>query len=203
MIKPSSDKTFRRLLRLKNYDYRNLGGYFITVCAHQQKHLFGEVINDEMKLNEAGIAVESVWNDLPVHYSNVELDQFVIMPNHFHGIMVLCRPLGAGLKPAPTNLRIHGLPEIVRALKTFSARKINQMSKKTGQPIWQRGYYEHVIRTDASIGRIREYIVNNHLSWHLDRENLERTGDDDFDKYFRGTKNVGAGFKPALNGNRI
>jgi hypothetical protein len=91
----------------------------------------------------------------------------------------------AGLKPAPTNLCKHRLPEIVRALKTFSSRKINQISKRTGQSIWQRGYYEHVIRTDESRDRIRRYIVNNPLSWHLDRENIKRTGDDDLDKYFR------------------
>ncbi len=184
------------MLRLKNYDYTNFGAYFITVCSRQKKHLFGEVIGNEMKLNEAGNAVESAWNDLPVHYSNVELDQYVIMPNHFHGIIVLRRPIGAGFKPAPISLRLHGLPEIVRALKTFSSRKINQISKNTGQPIWQRGYYEHVIRTDESIERIREYIVNNPLSWHLDRENLKRTGEDDFDEYFKRTNNEGAGFKP-------
>jgi putative transposase len=184
VMKTLSNKPVRRLLRLKNYNYQTPGAYFITLCTHQRENLFGRVFNEEMNLNEAGAIVESVWHDLPVHYSNVELDQFVVMPNHVHGIIVLCKPIGAGLKPAPTNSRTHGLPEIVRALKTFSSRKINQIYGRHSQPIWQQGYYEHVIRNDESLDRIRGYIVNNPLSWHLDRENIERTGVDDFDRYF-------------------
>ena len=190
-MKTLSDKPFRRLLRLENYDYRTPGAYFITLCTHKREYLFGQIINEKMILNQLGTVVESVWQDLPVHYSNVELDEFAVMPNHIHGIIVLCRPVGAGLKPALTNPRIHGLPEIVRALKTFSSRNIDLISKRYGQPIWQRGYYEHIIRNDESIDRIREYIVNNPLSWHLDRENIKRTGEDDFEKYFRRRNIVG------------
>ncbi len=99
-MKTLPEKPVRRLLRLKNYDYRTPGAYFITLCAHKREYLFGQIINEKMILNHLGIIVESVWQNLPVHYSNIELDQFVIMPNHVHGIIVLGRPVGAGLKPA-------------------------------------------------------------------------------------------------------
>ena len=187
-----SDKRFRRLLRLKNFDYSSPGAYFVTLCSYHREHLFGQVVNEEMKLNETGDMVKSVWYDLPKHYSNIELDQFVIMPNHVHGIIAFCDSVGAGLKPAPTTPQNHGLSEVVRALKTFSSRNINLFLKTPNRPIWQRGYYEHVIRDEESLNKIRNYIIQNPLSWHLDRENQERTGEDDFDKYL-----VGAGLKPA------
>jgi putative transposase len=146
-------------------------------------------------INEIGAIVKSVWYDLPKHYLNVELDQFVVMPNHIHGIVVLCGPVGAGLKPAPTTPKGRGLPEIIRALKTFSFRNINSFLKTPNRPIWQRGYYEHVIRNEDSLNKIREYVIHNPLSWHLDRENQERICEDEFDSYM-----VGVGFKLAPAG---
>lgn len=99
-MNPQSEKRFRRQLRLKNYDYSSRGAYFATLCSYQREHLFGRIVNQEIELNETGVIVESVWHDLPNHSSNIELDQFVIMPNHIHGIVVLCGPVGAGFKPA-------------------------------------------------------------------------------------------------------
>ncbi len=170
----------RRSTRLRSYDYSQAGSYFVTICAQNRECLFGNVTDGEMHLNAAGAIVQTVWDDLPNHYPNVELDRFVVMPNHVHGIIVI---VGAGLKPAltkpaptkpaPTK---HGLPEIVRALKTFSARRINEMRNTPGVPIWQRNYYEHIIRNDDSLHRIREYIVNNPAQWALDRENPLRAG---------------------------
>ena len=160
----------RRSTRLRSYDYSRAGSYFVTICAQNRECLFGNVMDDEMRLNAAGAIVQTVWDELPNHYPNVELDRFVVMPNHLHGIIVI---VGAGLKPTPTK---HGLPEIVRALKTFSARRINEMRNTPGVPIWQRNYYEHIIRNDESLHRIREYIVNNPAQWALDRENPLRAG---------------------------
>ena len=100
-------KTFRRSLRLKNYDYNSRGVYFVTLCSYQRNHILGRIVNEEIKLNATGVIVESVWYDLHNHYSNIELDAFVIMPNHVHGIVVLCGPVGAGLKPAPTTTKSH------------------------------------------------------------------------------------------------
>ena len=159
----------RRPIRLQGYDYSRAGAYFVTVCTHDRLCLFGEIADRRMALNDAGRMVQQVWDDLPNHYSHVELDECVVMPNHVHGIVVI---VGAGLKPAPTKpTKRHGLPEIVRALKAFSARRINEMRGMPGGKIWQRGYYEHIIRNDDELNRIREYIANNPMKWEMDREN--------------------------------
>jgi putative transposase len=114
-----------------------------------------------------------VWNELPNHYPCVTCDTFVVMPNHIHGIIVVRDTIvGAGLKPAPTR---HGLPEIIRGFKTFSARRINDLRESPGIPIWQRNYYEHIIRNEEELARIREYTANNPLQWENDRENPSRS----------------------------
>ena len=109
------------------------------------------------------------WFDLPNHYAHVRLDAFVIMPNHVHGVIVLTE-VGAGLKPAPTVVaKRHGLPEIVRGFKTFSSRRINELRGTPGTPVWQRNYYEHVIRGEDELNRVREYIDSNPTGWLEDR----------------------------------
>ncbi len=124
-------------------------------------------------MNQCGEIVLSCWEDIPDHYSTVILDLFVVMPNHVHGIIILT-DFGAGFKPAPTKR--HPLSEIVRAFKTFSARRINECRNMAGSPVWQRSYYEHVIRNERELTQIREYINTNQLKWGLDRENPEQTG---------------------------
>jgi putative transposase len=163
----------RQGLRLKGYDYSQAGAYFVTICAHGKACLFGDVIGSEVKVNELGRKVQAVWDDLPVHYPHVATDAFVVMPNHVHGVVVL-RDVGAGFKPARTAepartaLRRHGLSEIVRAFKTFSARRINEFRETSGAPVWQRNYYEHIIRDDADYNRIAEYVANNPQRWAED-----------------------------------
>jgi REP element-mobilizing transposase RayT len=139
-----------------------------------------------MQLNEFGKIVQLCWNDLPNHYNNIELDAFVVMPNHIHAIIVIrygdavgagFKPARnnnrtqtrAGLKPAPTNTKCHGLPEIVRAFKTFSSKRINKLQKSPGEPFWQRNYYEHVVRNECDLDEIRKYIVNNPAKWKIDK----------------------------------
>lgn len=182
------NKQHRKSIRLQGYDYSQSGAYFVTICTYDRECLFGEIVDGEMILNEYGKIVQTTWMDLPNHISNIELDAFVVMPNHIHGIIVI--PVGAGSKPAPKNLipssdltsfRAGSKPaptmgarlsEMVRQLKTFSARKINQLRKTGGHPVWQRNYYEHVIRDDDSWPRIREYIVNNPKQWNVDHDNI-------------------------------
>lgn len=129
-----------------------------------------------MRLNAYGEIVQAVWDGLPNHYGHVLLDAFVIMPNHIHAIIMLdvATPVGAGFKPAPTataTKKRHGLPEIVRAFKTFSARRINELRNSPGVSIWQRNYYEHIIRSESSLDCIRGYIANNPMRWADDTEN--------------------------------
>ena len=161
-------------MRLRGFDYRQNGAYFVTICAHNRVPLFGEIIDGEMRLNEAGQIVQATWDNLPKHYPNIELDAWVIMPNHVHGIIVLVDPhnVGAGLKPAPTpaGQKRHPLSEIVRGFKTFSARGINRERGAPGVSVWQRNYYEHIIRNEASLHDIRNYIIHNPAKWPDDPE---------------------------------
>lgn len=163
----------------------------MTVCTTGREPLFGGILDDAMVENPYAKVVRRCWEALPNHYPHVTLDAFVIMPNHVHGIVVLDeipdgavgpdRALGAGFKLAPTGSgnaveggapARHGLPEIVRALKTYSARGINVLRGMPGMAVWQRGYYEHVIRNEHALGRIREYIVSNPRNWRKDREHV-------------------------------
>jgi len=174
----------RRSIRLKDYDYSQSGMYFVTICAQNRQCLFGQITNDKIILNEYGQIVQMVWNELSQHYSNVQLGEFIVMPNHAHGIIIITydnvvnnvvAPVGAGFKPAPTkpdNTTMpakHGLPEIVRALKTFSARKINELRNSQGEKLWQRNYWEHIIRNEKSYQYIANYIVNNPANWEKDK----------------------------------
>lgn len=188
----------RRSLRLKGYDYSLAGAYFVTICTKDRACVFGEVVEGEMRLNEAGRMVEQCWQSIPEHFALVELDAFVVMPNHIHGIVVL---VGAGLVPArdvpdrdrtpktgaptmeaPTmRAPTRGAPTTLGAVVgAFKSRVTVEYirSVKNGilppfkQRLWQRNYYEHIIRNEDALARIREYIVSNPLMWALDRENL-------------------------------
>ncbi len=165
----------RRSIRHRAYDYTEPGAYFVTICTHRRDPLLATVVGNDVTLSAHGETVATCWEDLLDHFSYLELDAFVVMPNHIHAVIVLhdeppCDQAavvpGAGFKPAlPTR---HALTEIVRALKTFSARRINAARGTPGARVWQRGYYEHIVRDDAELARIREYIVNNPANWASD-----------------------------------
>jgi len=166
----------RKPNRLKNYDYAQNGYYFVTICTHNRQEWFGKIKNGAMELNRNGEIVLIGWNDLPKHYRNIALDEFIVMPNHVHGIVVIDN-VGNGLKPFPTNEtqnpRNRGLPEIIRGLKTFSSRRINETMKIGNKFHWQKSFYDHVIRNEMSLNHIREYIRNNPKQWDNDRENVK------------------------------
>jgi putative transposase len=159
----------RKDLRLRHYDYTQAGAYFITLCVCHRACLLGVVRDDSVHLSASGDMVAEVWADLPNYYANLALDAFVIMPNHIHGIIFLSNA-GAGFKPAQTGTN-HALPEIVRGFKTFSAKRINVLRQMSGTPVWQRNYFEHVIRNETELLQVRQYIENNPAQWALDAEN--------------------------------
>jgi len=175
----------RKSLRLPNYDYSQPGAYFITTCSYKHLAIFGKVVKDNVILSPAGFIVRDAWHDLPNHYLNIRLDSFNVMPTHIHGIIIITvssttNHVGAGLRPAPTDptqinhtltTTRHGLPEIIRALKSFSARRINQLRGIPGATVWQRGYYEHIIRNERQLNRLRNYIETNPLRCETDAEN--------------------------------
>jgi len=130
--------------------------------------MFGEIVDGKMGLNRYGEMVLAHWRNLPNHHPYVELDAFVVMPNHVHGIVVI-RDVGSRLEP--TSAKLTKLSEIVRVFKTSSSRRINKMRGMPGIPVWQRSYWERVIRNEGELNKAREYIINNPLKWELDRDN--------------------------------
>jgi len=244
----------RRSVRLKGYDYAQAGAYFVTICTQARECLFGDVVNDQMRLNDAGQMVESAWLDLPQRFPNVELDEFVIMPNHMHGIILIA--VGAGLVPAPngattatidrattrvaptttpdvgaglvpaldeattgrattrvaptsppnvgaglvpalgatTRVAPTRLGDIVGAYKSITTHEYIVGVRERGWPpfegkVWQRNYYEHIVRNERELDAIRPYIRNNPLQWALDRDNPAhphfRSAPDQVERYLR------------------
>ncbi len=151
----------RRRLRLPQYDNAATGGYFVTICTQERRCLFGGIIDDAMLPNSLGRIVMSCWADLPNYYPNILLDSFILMPNHVHGLLFIEEPFAP---PAD-------LSEIVRAFKSFSARRINECRNAPGNAVWQRSYFERIVRDETALPKIREYILNNPLRWSFDRNN--------------------------------
>lgn len=173
------DKHHRRSIRLKSYDYSRAGAYFVTICIKDRECLFGEVIDGNMQLNDTGRAVQAEWVRLPERFQSVDLDDFVIMPNHLHCII----HVGAGLAPPGRGAENKGaassaptLGDILRAFKSISAIAVNRLLGRSGRSLWQRNYYEHIVRSENELACIREYIANNPAQWALDRENPDCVG---------------------------
>jgi putative transposase len=175
----SFDLYHRRSIRLKGYDYSLPGGYFVTALSFHQKPVFGSIKNGLFKANINGNIVRKCWHELDKHYRSINLDAFVVMPNHIHGVIFIedtrvftRHNAGAGLRPALTILP--ELSETIRAFKSFSARRINENRKTPGTPVWQRNYYEHIIRNDKELNDIRQYMDANVINWDKDTDNLLR-----------------------------
>jgi putative transposase len=169
------ERHHRQSIRLKGYDYRQVGAYFITICTQEKACLFGEVVNGEMKLNDAGRIVEHCWLEIPHHFPHVALDAFVVMPNHVHGILWIVVDIRNTSPPQPTlqspamQSPSKTIGSIVRGFKIGVTKWFRQNTDI--YTVWQRNYYEHIIRNDKSLTRIREYIANNPQRWEFDREN--------------------------------
>ena len=156
----------RRSIRLNAYDYASSGAYFVTVCAWQRMCAFGHIRDGAVVLNTAGVHVRDALVDMTVRDSHVCLDEYVVMPNHVHAILFLretdeTSAVAAMKKP---------VGRIVGVLKTRSAHLINERRNTPGQRVWQRNYYEHVIRDESSLNRIRGYIAGNPARWTEDAE---------------------------------
>jgi REP element-mobilizing transposase RayT len=202
------DLHHRHSIRLKGYDYSKAGAYFVTICTKNRECLFGEIVKEGMVLNDAGRMVEKWWLEVPKKFSLVETDEHVIMPNHFHGIIIIS--VGATLRGRPdewgglhTKKGAHigegnhiGLPlrvtkktgrrkdkptlgEIMDWFKTMTTNEyIRGVKESHWSPfngtLWQRNYYERIVRSEEELNRFREYIQNNPMQWEMDEENPER-----------------------------
>ncbi len=184
----------RRSIRMQAYDYSQPGAYFVTVVTSGRECLFGKVIDGGMSTNAAGNIVRHEWENLPQHFPFLELGAFVVMPNHFHGILVIRPPVGA-TRPDPTlalsgkesfplmttdgpegsplqsGPRRGSLGAIIAQFKPRVTKRIWKLPGMHGRPVWQRNYYEHVIRDDKDWDRIHRYIECNPATWAEDAEN--------------------------------
>ncbi len=173
----------RRSIRLWGYDYSQAGAYFVTICTQKRACLFGDIIDGNMVLNDAGRMVDIVWNEIPKYYAGIDIDAFQIMPNHIHGIIVIvvgagpcaCPDTGQPQGVAPTTAGL-SLPDVVHRFKTLTTKRYADGVKQHNWPrfpgkLWQRNYYEHIVRNENELNRIRQYIINNPVKWELDREN--------------------------------
>jgi putative transposase len=173
-----SDKHHRSSARLKTFDYTSNAAYFITVCTFSRDHLFGEIVDGEMQLNDAGRIVWECWNAIPEHFPHVELDAFIAMPDHVHGIVLISQPSETNVRPPVVVGAQHAAPlrnsddviprvqpgslgAIVRSFKSAATKRINESRGLPGTPVWQRNYWDRVIRDDRELEETRKYILEN------------------------------------------
>jgi REP element-mobilizing transposase RayT len=173
-----SPRKNRRSLRLKGFDYSLPVAYFVTICTHERIRILGEVVDHAMRLSPAGEIVQTNWLDLPRRYPTVILHQFTVMPNHLHAIMSFAHTLknehnvsNTGTSMEKPSARDH-LGKILRAFKSISAIEINRLLGRKNQPVWQRNYYEHIIRSPREFEKTRKYIYENPILWDNDPENV-------------------------------
>ena len=174
----------RRSIRLQGHDYGQPGAYFVTICTFDRECLFGKIADGRMWLNDMGHAAEAEWLNTARIRPQVELGAYVVMPNHFHAIVVIVdngRDVLAGrgisddrgvLEYAPTGFRSPSqtIGAIVRGFKSAVTKRINASRGTPGAPVWQRNYYERVVRNGDELNRIRQYILDNPARWAMDRE---------------------------------
>jgi REP element-mobilizing transposase RayT len=158
----------RKALRLKNYDYSSPGAYFATICSHERQSIFGEIRNGVMGLNELGSLIWEIWDTLDARFPAMERDEFVVMPNHVHAVIVVP---GTPREAGAAKL---ALGTIVCALKSVATREVNRLRGTPGGVLWQGRYHDHIIRDEQELFRICKYIAENPLKWQIDRENPDR-----------------------------
>jgi len=187
----------RRSIRLQGYDYSQAGAYFVTICTHGKECLFGGMENGAMVLNEYGCVVRDEWLKTAEFRAEIRAGEFVVMPNHFHGVVIIAEPIIGDIRerairelplrtPNPCVGAIHESPfhesplplrqqrrqmtlsKIIGRFKMLTAKRINEIRQLPGVPVWQRNYYEHVIRNEADYGQIAEYIADNPRRWEED-----------------------------------
>jgi REP element-mobilizing transposase RayT len=177
----------RQSIRLKDYDYSQKGAYSVTICVQDRKRLFGEVINGKMALNDTGNIVKNEWLNTSKIRPNIKIGEFIVMPNHIHGIIMVVGKHDDGrgvLQYAPTPHQFHSSPQqfyspsqtigsIIRGFKSTVTKQINIIRKTPRAPVWQRNYYEHIIRDSHELNKIREYIINNPCNWKNDKEYVQ------------------------------
>ena len=192
MSKQKNDLSQRKSIRLPEYDYSRFGYYFVTICTQDRCELFGNIVDGKMVLNEYGKIVKTILLKLPQRYENIELDTHQIMPNHVHVIIAITVTVGmhhdasaiahhdasAIRRPTQRGDKRALLPICIGYLKMNITKMIRNTRAQRDAPqrdapqcVWQRNYWERVIRNNRELNRIRNYIINNPLKWDFDRNN--------------------------------
>lgn len=151
-------KFYRKKLRLPDYDYSQYGCYFVTICTKDRRNLFGHIIEGKMVLNPLGNIISNILLELESHYFNSEITDYVIMPNHLHFIWF-----------NQSNSLLSDVVKTFKGRSTVAYREYIRTKNLIFHPLWQRSFYEHIIRNDKDYLRISEYIENNPIQWELDR----------------------------------
>ena len=180
-------KPSRRSIRLKGYDYRHPAGYFVTICAKDAQCLFGDILDGQMELNNIGRIVDREWLIVGETFQYVELDVYCLMPNHFHGILWLTHELpdsendldraklpsfdqlASPLQKRPGGAKAGSLGAVLGRFKSTTTRRVNRIRGFKGVSLWQRNYWERIIRNERELEAIRKYIWNNPPNWKQDR----------------------------------
>lgn len=156
----------RKSMRLRDYDYSQQGVYFVTICSYKKLHVFGEITDGEMILNDMGRAVVNTLETLPQRFPGIDVDAYVVMPNHVHGILAIITNSG----PDQQDRRKMLLSKAVGYMKMNAAKRINSMLQRRGVPVWQRNYYERILRDQYELDSVRDYIATNPMRWAEDSE---------------------------------
>ena len=159
----------RHAIRLRGYDYSRAGAYFVTICVRDRAPILGTIVEDRVDHTDCGRAVADCWRWLAERYPHVDLDEWIVMPNHLHGIVVIGD--GDQGRSGTGPVRRKPLGGMVGAFKTVSTQRVNLLRGRAGEPVWQRDFHEHIIRNEEELDRIRRYVASNPLHWALDREN--------------------------------
>ena len=183
---PQETRNYRKHLRIKGFDYRDHFAYFVTLCTANRQHAFGEILDGIWQPTRRGLIASDCWQDIPNHHSFVELDKFVIMPNHMHGVLCFVgdTDVAAAVAATPASpIRAHGplsksLGSVIGSYKSAVSRTINKLRPGAASNLWQTNYYEHIVRNDRSLDLIREYIESNPERWPFDEENESGAGTD-------------------------
>jgi REP element-mobilizing transposase RayT len=168
-VSPHPDRN-RRLPRLKDFDYSKDGAYFITICTANRENIFGKIRDDKMILNESGQVAEKCWREAAEHFPDLKSDEFVVMPNHLHGIVWIGNEVGN--RHACSSNKKSNLSTIIGSFKSAATKIIRQQNSDV-YLLWQKSFYDRVIRDNEELNRIRDYIWQNPQNWENDEENLE------------------------------
>jgi putative transposase len=157
----------RRSNRWRGHDYGRAGAYFVTACVQGRVPLFGEVVGAAMQRNEMGNIVLASWNEIPGHFRAVDVDECIVMPDHVHGIVILRMEDAPDAGRARHASPLRELGAVVASFKSASSRRIHELRDTPGGPVWQRGYFDRVLRDDAELVNARRYIADNPLRWSI------------------------------------